>query len=347
MPAISTFSVDNSKRRLLTPQNLAELGITTELVRSILDNKQNGLGRQSAGGATIYPDGLSINETNFGTYTAATAAEQGWMAYLEIGAPLIEERADIIQPQADVLSTRAYENRAGRANRFEDRIDFSIENTISWSLSGTGEFTVEGHIGAELMAQLEQSLEQSQSQTNIVHNHKDDQGSETQAETASATTNTATGSATGTSDLTTSLMLGITGSISGTVTTSWTSSSTVSGELQERTRVKTMAVQRRQIKQYTYEFPITFGGLVALHYAEPVTPFGGDDNPRPAPADGRVNVVPTAITRLGLLDTDKKYRPKGVAETVSTLDVDHIIFEAEALPLAENQLFNVVRPHTL
>lgn len=367
MPKIGTFDVDPAKRRLLTPQNLVELGITPASVQLILTANLPSLERTIVvNGAVVklWPQGLSINETNFGNYTGPTAAALGWMSYLEIGAPLVEERADIIQPQADVLSTRAYENRSttGADRGFSDTIGFSIENTISWSLEGTSQFTFEGHISAELQAQLALSLAQSlahsvadsTSHTDILHNHRDNVGTETQDQTTTTTTDTTTntttytgtGTGTGAAGLSAQLMLGITGSVSGTLTTSWNSSSTVSGNVPAGSRVETMATQRRQVRQYIYELPITFAGFVALQYAQPVPVFAEADNPQPGSTPA-TQVVARGITALGLVKDGQYYLPKGVAETVSTLEVEHIVFDSKSIPPAPNQTFGTVRPHNL
>jgi len=390
MPQIPIYDVDAFKRRLITPENLAEIGITTSLVQSILsanlatlkrvvvdENKRPVLDAKNKQ-ISIWPDGLSINETIFGNFSGPTAAALGWMAYLDIGAPLIEERANIFQPPADVLSTRSYENRALVERQFTDTIEFTIGNTINWSLTGASDFTFAGKVSGELQSQLSNTLEQSlahslatsianastksRTTTEIMHAHKDNMGTESQSANQESTTNTTTttttdtdtfrgsftgtGSATGAGELLTQLMLSITGSISGTLTTSWGSSSTVSGSIPAGSRVETMATQRRQVKQYTYELPITFGGFIALHYAELVLPFGDAYSPQlnTAPPD---NVIAREINALGLVKNGEYFRPMGVAETVSALEVNHIIFEKKAIIIDSTQTFGNKRPHNL
>lgn len=352
MPHIPTYDVDAAKRLMLTPKNLQELGITTELVLSLLESEKLKITFLHDGRlTTVSPDGLSINESTFGNYPGASASQLGWISYMNIGAPLIEERANITQPPADLLSSRSYENREATATRsFQDSVEFSISNTISWSLEGTAELTLADSITSEQSSMFEKSLtkllETHIGFIGIAHNHKDDVGSEAQStiESGVADSATVTGNdiATGSGTQSVQLMIGVTGGLSGSITTGHKSNSTVSGQLAPSSRVKTMATQRRQVKQYIYELPVTFGGYVALHYPQPV-PIQNHppQNERPAYND----IIAQQITLLELVPRGRKFRPKGIVETVSTLGVDHIIFDGEALP-NQNQPFNKDSPRT-
>lgn len=372
MAQIGTFDVDNSKRRLITPTNLSELGITPDLIASILSSKPSSLQRYQVNEnnsfvtdskgqrISLWPDGISINETDFGTFSGPSASRRGWMAYFEIGVPLVEERADVIQPRADVLSTRTYENRSRTERQFSDTISFTIGNTITWSLTGTGEVTFEGTIGGELSDQLSRTVLSSLSNsttlsdtaTAILHAHKDEMGTEFQNALEASNTSTAlgsescteTGTATGSGSLSAELMLGISGSISGTLTTSWESSSTTSGTIPTNTRVGTMATQRRQVKQYTYELPITFGGFVALHYPALVQTFNEANTPQPN-TESPTQVVAREINNLGFVGKNQSYRAKGIAETTSTLDVNHVVFENQSIQVDNSQTLGTNRPH--
>ncbi|EFV12707.1 hypothetical protein [Segniliparus rugosus] len=389
MPEIPNLDIDPVKRRMLTSVNLIELNITEDAVQAILAS--DGLKkevRNNGNRVYISPDGLSINERNFGNYPGPTAAEQGWISYFHIGAPLVEERADIIQPPPDVLSSRLYENRSSRRSRsFTDSVQFTISNTLSWSLEGTAQLTLEGSATGELAAQLQVSMAQrnaemisytisdmasgtssaTASNTAIIHAHPDNTGfqnetlasatdsvtvEETESTTFSETitnteTETGTGTATGSATALASLLLGLTGSVGGSVTTSWTSTSEVSGDIPAASAVQTMATQRRQVKQYTYELPITFGGFVALHYPQPVSVERGSPQD---PATNTATVIARDISALGLADVSTPsgiaYRPKGVAELVSTLGVEHIVFDEEEIP-DSGQTFSYPRKHYL
>ncbi|WP_239161223.1 hypothetical protein [Chromobacterium violaceum] len=96
---VPTYGIDNGIRHLLTPQNLVELGLDWPTLQAFLAAPGLQINGQS-------PDGISINEPIFGNYSGPSAAALGWMAYMNVGEPLIEERANITQPPADVLSTR-------------------------------------------------------------------------------------------------------------------------------------------------------------------------------------------------------------------------------------------------
>lgn len=341
------YGIDSIKRHLITTRNLAELGITEDAVRTIL--RADGLKYRGQS-----PDGLSINETTFGEFAHPTAAARGWMAYLNIGSPLIEERADIVQPAPDILSTRSYVNRAENAvRRFDDSVDFAVSNSISWSLDGAAQLTFGGRVGAELQTQLQKNLQHSADkktgQTNIIQEHPNGVGTEQQSRGDEGTTDTtaysATGVARGTGELFAQLMLGVTGSISGSLTTSWTSRSSVSGDIPAGNRVETMVTQRRRVTQYTYEMTITFAGYVALHYHDPIPVLESPPQDRD-PQNSPTNVIARNISYLGLVRPGETYRPKGIAETVSALEVEHTIFAPERI-YPTNEPLSKQRPHYL
>jgi len=342
---VPTYGIDNGIRHLVTAQNLAELSLDWTALQTFLASPSLQINGQS-------PDGISINESTFGNYSGPTAAALGWMAYLNIGEPEIEQRANIIQPAADVLSTRTYANRSGDTRTFTDSIEFAISNTFSWSLEATAQLTFGGSATAEMTVELQKSLANSlastTSATHIIHNHPDDIGtqdnSETDATTTSTVTETGTGSATGTGEVDAHLMLGITGSVSGSLTTSWDSTSSLSGDIGATSRVQTMATQRRQITQYIYTLPVDLAGYVALHYAQPVPVL---ESPPQTQSSTPVNVIARNIAYLNnLAPTGQPYITKGMAETVSALEVDHTVFASEPISAANSSL-NVQQPHYL
>lgn len=389
MAQIRTYTVDPAKRRILTVENMKELGITNELLQDFLNKEVPQLrrvkvdenGRPVLDGRNqqipLWPVGVSLNDKKFGNFPDPNAAQRGWMAYFEIGAPLFEERSNIIQPTADVLSTRTYENRSSEAPQFSDTIEFTIGNTITWTLSATGHANFGGRVAGELQGQISKTLEttltesmsnslakyvsNTLTQTNHIHNHKDNMGVQNVSAIANqsaitATTNytstnankqsyTGTGTAVGRGELYAELGLALTGTISGTLTTSWSSSSNVSGNIPANSRVETSATQRRQVKQFTYEVPITFDGYIALNYDELVLPIA--DNNGPAVGNTPAKVIPVNISHLELVERNKLYRPKGIAETVSALDVNHTIFDTKPLNRDNNQKFGTERPHNL
>jgi hypothetical protein len=345
MSGIPILDIDAIKRRMITPQNLTELGITPDSVEKTLQTVDqlmiNG----------VRPDGISINETNFGTFSGPTAAERGWIAYYNVGAPLVEERSSIVAPVADMLSARAYENRSGTPQRFEDTVEFTISNTFHWSLAATAQFTISGSVLGEESYQYQEALQSSLakmlSQTVTLHNHKDNIGTQTdsqaQATVTDTTTETTTSAVRGQGTLSAELMLALTGSISGDLTTSWTSRSSVSGEVPSNGRIETMVTQRRQVVQHIYELPINFGGFVALHYPEEVYV---QNTPPQAAQPPKSQVIAQKMLSMGLVDRDLQYRPKGIAETISRLNVDHTIFGGESAP-NKNQGYEQPRQHYL
>lgn len=256
----------------------------------------------------ITPTGFSINKRWYFPKevdprpSEQSAHERGWYAYMNMGVPLIDERHDIVQPPPDVISEHSYIDRSDPVlKQVVDTIEFSISNTVSWSLAGQVQLTFGAKGTASLQAQLQQSLansmanslatSQQQSQaaksstTHINHNHKDNIGTQDQqlneqttTNTATATstttgtttaTTTATGTATGTGELSAQLMLGITASASGSLTTSWKASHQVV-ITPNGCRVVVRATQRRQVRRFDYQIPVVFNGYVALYYPEPV-----------------------------------------------------------------------------
>lgn len=392
MAQITTYTVDAAKRRILTVKNMAELEITDELILGFLkdkkitdsmkyrvDEKGNYVRNSKGELISLWPSGVSINDKNFGNFTDSNAAQRGWMSFFEIGAPLFEERSNIIPPIADIISTRTYENRSNEIRQFSDTIEFTVENIINWSLSSAGSSSFRGEVSSEVQGELSKTLETilteslanslAKANSNTItkthhdHNHKDDIGTEDissienqlaiTATTEFNSTNsngvslTGTGTATGSGDLYEELELSLIGKISGTITTSWLSKSNVSGNISANSRVETIATQRRQIKQFTYEIPITFEGYIALSYDELVSPPQDGEGPL-APSNFRpAKVIPAKISVLNLLGTNKLYKPKGIAETVSALDVNHTIFDTKPIYRDGNQRFGTNRPHNL
>ncbi|MCW3463476.1 hypothetical protein [Chitinophaga nivalis] len=393
MPQITTYTVDAAKRRVITVENMEELGITPNLIQDFLNKKVPELRRVKVDQKGVpvldsknqqiplWPVGVSINDQKFGNFPDPNAAQRGWIGFFEIGAPLFEERSNIIPPVADVISTRTYDNRSAEVRQFADTIEFNIENTISWTLSTTGSATFGGLVAGELQGQMSQTIQTilTESLTNSLqnltgnttkqnhhdHNHKDDIGTEDESGTESksevttktdiASTNsnmvsfTGTGTAIGRGELHAELGLSLTGTISGTVTTSWNSSSNVSGSISPNSRVETTATQRRQVKQFTYEIPITFGGYIALNYDDLVLPIADGNGPPLASTNYLTpsKIIPVNISYLQLVESGKLYRAKGMAETVSALDVIHTIFETKPLYRDASQKFGTERPHNL
>lgn len=317
----------------------------------------------------ITPTGFSLNKQRYGDFPQEekTAHQRGWYVYMNMGVPLIEERRDIVQPPPDVISEQTYVNRTDPVVvQWTNTVEFSISNTISWSLEGQVQLTFGARSAAELQAQLQQSLQHSVAQktahTDINHNHKDDVGSETQDQTEQTTTDTATttatGTATGTGELSAQLMLGITASVSGSLTTSWTQTSSLSGTIESRAVVR--ATQRRQVKRFDYEIPIVFGGYVAFYYPEPVefssvpAAAGMDlaERTRVQTRDPKGKVAPPQYTQtivhpidiLGLIEDGENFAQKGTAEVVSSLAGEHEVFEVENLQHGNRYSNNVDAP---
>lgn len=338
MPA-NTYNLERVKRHPLTKRNLRELNIAQSW-QSVLNHPNLIYVDQS--GAQHRPIGFSINKSSFGTFDG-TADDLGWLAYLHLGEPLIEERGNIDQPPPDTFSARSYVNRSDTSTvKFTDTVNFTVANAVTWNLQGQAQLTFGGKAGAslqlqlqnQLQLQLQNSMQNKNANTVTNKNSKDNIGVDNANNTESATTNgitngttfTVQGSATGTAELHAQLMFGITASVSGTLTTTWGSSSQVSGDVKPNSRVQTIATQRRSRKQYTYEIPVTFDGFLAVRYAVPVDVLSPPQPGNPAQA----HVVARDIGDIDLTGNGT-FRVKGVAEVVSALDVDHTVFESETL----------------
>ncbi|MFJ7418675.1 hypothetical protein ACIQXD_08645 [Streptomyces uncialis] len=354
MPS-NAYNLERSKRQPLTKKNLRELRIE-QTWQSILDHP--GLVYVDDYGARHKPVGFSLNKSSFGTFKG-TAAQMGWLAYMNLGEPLIEERGDITQPPPDTFSSRTYVNRSSTSPlTFTDSVDFTVSNGVTWSLSGDAKLTFGGSVSsslqlqlqnqlrmdlqAQLQAQCQNEMSNRNSETVTKKNSKDSVGTDvataTEAATRNASTNSATnsvtnsvgftttGSATGTASLNAQLALGIAATAGGSLTTSWTSRSQISGQVPPSARTRALVSQRRTRKQYTYEIPVTFSGLIAVRYAVPVAVLS-------PPQSGNLPGLDQVVARdVGDIDlAPGGFRMKGLAEVVSALEVHHTMFDAESL----------------
>ncbi|MFB6902918.1 hypothetical protein [Streptomyces bacillaris] len=362
MPS-NAYNLERSKRQPLTKKNLRELNIEQNW-QSILDHPN--LVYVDDYGVSHKPVGFSLNKSSFGSFPGS-AYQLGWLAYMNLGEPLIEERGNVDQPPPDMFSARTYANRSEESKMtFTDTVEFTVSNEVTWSLAGESQLTFGGSVGAELQlqlqnhlqldlqnqlqAQLQNDLENKKTHTETNENSKDDVGldvadaGETGVKNsaansaASAVTNsvafTTLGSATGSAELNAQLMLGITASVGGTLTTSWASNSQISGEVPPDCRIRTLVCQRRKRKQYTYEIPVTFSGLLAVKYAVPVKVLSP---PQSGDYPGLDHLVARDIGDIDLAGGNG-FRMKGWAEVVSALEVDHTMFAEESLTGSDRAL---------
>ncbi|MER7670176.1 hypothetical protein ABTY61_17125 [Kitasatospora sp. NPDC096128] len=378
MPS-NAYNLDRAKRQPLTKKNLRELGIE-QTWQAILEHPS--LVYVDEYGVQHKPVGFSVNKASFGTFPG-TAHQLGWLAYMNLGEPLIEERRDIQQPPPDMFSSRNYVNRSLTSDMsFTDTVDFTVSNAVTWSLQGSSQLTFGGNVSAQLQLQLQNQLQlslqgqlqgQLQDQlsaqlqnatankctTTVTNkNSKDNIGVDNANATENGVTNTmsntaqasatasatssitdsvaftTTGSATGSAQLNAQLMQGITASVGGTLTTSWKSTSQISGTVPPTTRMATLVSQRRTRKQYSYEIPVTFSGLLAVQYDVPVAVLSP---PQAGDYPGLDRLVARDIADLDLAGGG--FRMKGLAEVVSALEVQHTMFDGESLTDSERELF--------
>jgi hypothetical protein len=331
-------------RHPLTGKNLEELKIADRasvILKRDKDKLKRMAEKKSADGTDRYitPTGFSLNRGRFGDFPDGedAAHQRGWRAYMTVGVPLVEERGDIAQPPPDVISKQTYVNRTDPISvTWSHTVEFSVSNTVSWSLQGQVQLTFGAKTTASLQQQLQQSMAALQSQKITLKNSKDNQGVDTESQSQTTSTTTATSTATGTGELSAQLMLGITASVSGSLTTSFKTSSTLSAQVSSR--VDVLATQRRQVRRFDYEFPISFGGWVALYYPEPVevkeTRPDGPQTKEPKYSKviaWKLGETGTATDTFDLTDNGKPFMQKGEAEVVSTLAGVHEVFELEKL----------------
>jgi hypothetical protein len=376
-PVGKTYKPTEFMRHPLTGRNQEELGIPAKagsLLQwegktwrqgfKVTDYVQAKAQRKTEDGQDrwITPTGFSLNKRRYGAFPSEeeTAHQRGWYAYMNMGVPLIEERSDIEQPPPDVISQQTYVNRTDpQEARWTNTVEFSISNTISWSLQGQVQLTFGVRSIAELQQQLQQSLAMKSSQKSTTLNSKDRQGSDSETLTETTSTTTATGHAKGVGELWATLMLGITASVSGSLTTSWKQTTSLSGTIGSRVVVR--ATQRRQVKRFDYEFPITFGGYVALYYPEPVefssvrtdvTDMDLYERTRVQNRDPKMMTVRQEYTQvivhpvdiIGLIEDGEKFTQKGAAEVVSTLAGEHEVFEIEKLQHGNRDFDGIAAP---
>jgi hypothetical protein len=361
MPS-TAFNLDRAKRQPLTKKNLRELNIE-QTWQSVLDHP--GLVYVDDYGVRHKPVGFSVNKSSFGTFPGS-AFQRGWLAYMNLGEPVIEVRGDIGQSPPDTFSSRTYVNRSQSEMTFTDSVDFTVSNGVTWSLQGDAKLTFGGSVSASLQLQLQNQLRldlqsqlQAQCQNETANknantvtnkNSKDsvgvDNANTTETSGRSSATNSATntvtnsigftttGSATGSATLNAQLALGIAATVGGSLNTSWASKSQISGKVPPNSRVQTLVTQRRSRRQYTYEIPVTFSGLIAVRYAVPapvLSPPQAGDYP------GLEEVVARDIGDLDL--TPGGFRMKGLAEIVSALEVHHTMLDGESLASSQQTLY--------
>ncbi|MER5681533.1 MULTISPECIES: hypothetical protein [Streptomyces] len=361
MPS-NAYNLERAKRQPLTKKNLRELNIA-QTWQSILEHPN--LIYVDDYGVRHKPIGFSVNKSSFGSFTG-TAYGLGWLAYMNLGEPLIEERRNITQPPPDTFSSRTYVNRSQSPMNFTDSVDFTVSNGATWSLSGDSKLTFGGNVSAQLQLQLQNRLglnlqgqlgtqlknEMSNKNANTVtnKNSKDSMGVDNANTVDTAVSNgmtnsasttltgsvdfTTTGSASGTAGLNAALAQGIAASVGGSLSTGWASKSQISGTVPPGSRVDTIVTQRRALKQYTYEIPVSFSGLLAVKYAVPVTVLSP---PQPDKYPGLDQLVARDISDLDLADGG--FRMKGLAEVVSALEVHHTMFDGESLTDSERDLY--------
>ncbi|KOU39632.1 gluconolaconase [Streptomyces sp. WM6378] len=330
-------------RHPLTTRNQEELEIAAKAAAILQRNQLRNVLKRTPqnGGEQINPIGFSLNKVRYGGFPEdeATAHERGWRAYMNVGAPVVEERGDIQQPPPDMISKQTYVNGTDPIKiTVTDTVEFTISNTISWSLQGEVKLTFGAKTTASLQQQLQKSMEMKQYQKTTLLNSKDNQGVNTESQTEATSNTTSTSSVTGTGELWGELLLGITGSVSGSLTTEWKHQSSMSLELSSR--VDVMATTRRQIRQFDYEFPVTFGGWVALYYPEPVAV---KETPPQAAEPKYSKVIVWKLgerdvdsSRFDLADEGKRFMQKGTAEIVAVRTGEHRVFQPEVLDY-ENQ----------
>ncbi|MFD4278210.1 hypothetical protein R2B67_25705 [Streptomyces cyaneofuscatus] len=362
MPS-TAYNLVPAKRQPLTKKNLRELNIE-QTWQSILGHPN--LVYVDNYGAQHKPVGFSLNKSSFGSFPGS-AHQLGWLAYMTLGEPLIEERSNIVQPPPDTFSSRAYVNRSQTSEMsFTDSVDFTVSNGVTWSLHGDAKLTFGGSVGASLQLQLQNQLRldlqsqlQAQCQNEVANrntdtvtnkNSKDSVGvdkahaTETSNRNASSNTSTntvtnsvgftTTGSATGNASLNAQLALGIAATVGGSLTTSWASKSQISGKVEPGSRVKTLVTQRRVRRLYTYEIPVTFSGLIAVQYAVPVTVLS------PPQSSAYPGLAPVVARDIGDIDLAAGgFRMMGTAEVVSALDVHHAMFDGEDLSDSQQTLY--------
>ncbi|BCL28568.1 hypothetical protein ACFFS2_30485 [Streptomyces aurantiacus] len=363
MPS-NAYNLEQAKRQPLTKKNLRELNIQ-QAVQSILN--QPGLVHVDDYGVRHKPVGFSLNKVGFGRYTGSLAFDLGWLAYMNLGEPLIEERRNISQPPPDTFSSRTYVNRSEKSEMdFTDSVNFTVSNGVTWSLQGDTKLTFGGDVSAQLQLQLQlqlglnlQAQLQAQLKNEITGKSSNTMTSKNSPEstgmdnanavdmgTTNGVTNTASGSVTGSTSFTTtgsasgsagldaSLAQGVAASVDGSLTTGWASTSQISGKVPAGSRVETLVTQRRTHKQYTYEIPVTFSGLLAVEYKVPVPVLSP---PQQGDYPGLSRWVARDIGDIGL--TDGGFRMKGLAEVVSALEVHHTMFDSESLTDSRRALY--------
>ncbi|MGF1425680.1 gluconolaconase [Kitasatospora sp. LaBMicrA B282] len=329
-------------RHPLTNRNQQELDIAAK-ADALLARQSSTLKRAPEGGGDpVAPIGFCLNKVRYGGFppTEQTAYDRGWRAYLNVGVPVVEELGDIEQPPPDLVSKQTYVNGTDPITvTATDTVEFSVSNTIGWSLAGEVQLTFGAAASAALEQALQKSVELNNSQTTTQLNSKDDQGVDTASTTQSTSSTTATGSATGTGELSAQLMLGGSASVSGSLTTEWNHSSSL--QVQFGSRVDVLATVRRELRQFGFEFPVTFGGYLALYYPQPVEvketpPQAG--TPRYAQViTWKLGEVADDPSHFDLADDGRRFLQTGTAAVAGARIGEHRVFQPESLDYASQK----------
>lgn len=320
MPAPNTRNIAREKttRQIITPTNVTELAITEEIL------KEPALSRRDQKGVSHQPIGLGINHSIIGEPQTGDAFSRGWVAYMNIGVPLVNESANIAPPIADTISYNSYVNLSSGVVSFTDISEFNLENEINWNLSGEGRLTFEA--SATASAQAIDSLTESVTDTTKASPNN------TGEDVASGKQDAASLSFQAESNFVSSLQLALMGATGGALRTSARRSSTLSGEIPANSRIKVLTSQKRVKRFFNYSLPVTFSGTVALLFAEPVDIMIDEPNPYPTDIDRTKRyqkLVPYDFSKLKWKSKD--FTLTGYAETFSSLEVEHTVYEREAL----------------
>jgi len=324
MPTQSEFipgSLNKTTRQVITPTNVKELEITEDIL-----NKSE-FTRTNRSGQKVMPIGISFNETIIGNKEMPSANTLGWIAYLDLGVPLIEEFANITPIPPDTLGQKLHANYSPRAVEVTETINFTIENTITWNLTGESRLTFQGRVLAYAEGTAEEKEAYSVADKNSPNN--------TGVDITDTIEGTLTEKIHTEGEFYTQLQLAITGAIGGSLKISAQQTSSYKTTIMPATRSTVLTTQRRLKRQMKYTIPVTLFGIAALLYPEEVKVLQDPGYPNPYPENGSKaefsKVIPFNLQKLKWGRDSKQFCLQGFAESISSSDVQHIFFNHEML----------------
>lgn len=293
-----TDGLEVNNKRLITNQNLLELGITDDILSS--PNL-----KYSYNGQDYFPVGISINSQGYGEEILPNATERKWYSYLNAGVPLVEEETNISQPSPLILNSSVFNNLSTASNTFNVSLNYDVSTTTKFNVTASTGITFGDKV---IVTEQEENSTTTTTKSPVV-------------DVAVGKTSTVLGSNETHVDVT----FGATAGFEKAKTINIGTQSSYAGTVPGMSRVKVLAIQRKKVKKYKYTIPVTFGGFIGVKYPVPASRYVP-----PQAAGPDQEIVARPISLLDIL-TRNNYRQVGYIETVEEIECEFYQFAPEPI----------------